>query len=101
MESYGNSDTSSESDCSSDLEPNNKTDNETDNETNNETDNKTDNNQPERSVPIDDDEYETFLSPTDQLKAQIDSACLSQLHAEIKARAIIPAYQKLRRVWPL
>jgi hypothetical protein len=34
------------------------------------------------------------------LKARVDSACLSQLHAEIKARAIIPAYQKLPRAWP-
>ena len=87
MESYSDSDTSSDSECGSDLEPDNEPDEDEDV-------------QPERSMPPDDDEYETFWTPADQLKAQIDHACLLQLHQDIKARAITPAYQKLPRAWP-
>jgi hypothetical protein len=75
MESYSDLDTSSESEYGSDLE--------LDNETN---DDLIEDGQPERSVPTRDDEYETFWTPTDQLKAQIESACLAQLHSDIKAR---------------
>jgi hypothetical protein len=96
MESYSDSDTSSESEYSSDLQPDNQPDNEPDD------DDPIEDVQPERSMPTDDDEYETFWTPADQLRAQIDSACLNQLHADIKARATIPdpAYQKLPRAWP-
>jgi len=88
MESHSDSDTSSDSECGSDLEPDNEPDEDEDV-------------QPERSMPPDDDEYETFWTPADQLKAQIDHACLLQLHQDIKARAITPTYQKLPREWPL
>src|SRR6266576_1120755 len=92
MESYSDSDTSSESEYSSDLQPDNEPDD----------DDPIEDVQPERSMPTNDDKYETFWTPADQLRAQIDSACLSQLHADIKARATIPdpAYQKLPRAWP-
>ena len=91
MESYSDSDTSSESECDSDLESDNETD-----------DNLIEDSQLERSVPTNDDEYETFWTLADQLKAQIESACLARLHSDIKARATIPdpAYQKLCRAWP-
>jgi hypothetical protein len=52
MESYSDSDTSSESEYSSDLEPNN--------EPNDNNDDPIEDIQPEHSVPTDDDEYETF-----------------------------------------
>jgi hypothetical protein len=92
MESYSDSDTSSESGCGSDFQPDNESDNDDD----------LIEYQPERSMPTDDDAYKTYWKPIDQLEAQIESACLNQLHKDIKARATILdlAYQKLPRMWP-
>jgi len=51
------------------------------------------------------DEYMNIpWNPDAQIRAQLDAAQLAQLHAEIKARAEIPAnptYPKLFRSWPL
>jgi hypothetical protein len=57
--------------------------------------------EPELSAP-NHDEYKTFWTPADQLKAQIDATYLQQLHTKIKAHAKIPDpnYRKLPQVWP-
>ena len=48
----------------------------------------------EQSVPTNADEYETYQTPTDQLKAQIERTCLNQLQIDIKVQVttLDPAY---------
>ena len=93
METYSDSDTSSESECESDKDPTPESNLE-DVEPHEEL-------EPEPSAP-NHDEYKTFWTPVDQLKAQIDATYLQQLHRDIKAQAILPepTYQKLSCSWP-
>jgi hypothetical protein len=56
-------------------------------------------------LDCDEDEPESdkyYENPDAQIQAQLDDAQLTQLHAEIKARAEIPVptYPKLFRSWP-
>ena len=92
MENHSDSDTNSESDYDPDYESTIESDED-------EVDQPYDL-EPESSVPTHIDEYETHWTPEDQLKAQIKAARLAQLHADIKAQARVPTYQKLPRTWP-
>jgi hypothetical protein len=91
MEEYSDSDTSSESEGDPDGDPTIEPEVDLHEEV-----------EPEPSAPNHDDEYETFWTPADQLNAQINAACLQELHTKIKAQATLPdpTYQKLPRVWP-
>ena len=53
--------------------------------------------------PEPNEDYDEYWNPGAQIQAQLDTTQLAQLHAEIKARAKIPAnptYPKLFRSWP-
>ena len=91
MEFHSDSDSNSELDYNSDLESTTGSDEEEVDELNNL--------EPEPSVRSH-NEYECHWTSEDQLKAQINAACLRQLQADIQARAQVPttpAYQKLPR----
>jgi hypothetical protein len=93
MEDYSNSDTSSESEYTSSQgsAPGSDYDD----------DEPSQNFEPEPSEFY--DEYENALwNPAAQLQAQLHTAQLAQLHADIKARAELPdpTYEKLSRSWP-
>jgi hypothetical protein len=90
MENYSDSDTSSEPEYESDQESLPESDGDTD-----------ENLEPEHSETY--DEYENApWNPEAQLQAQLKAAKLTQLHADIKARAELPdpTYEKLSRSWP-
>ena len=58
--------------------------------------------EPEPSEAIHDEYENAPWNPEAQLQAQLNTARLAQLHADIKARAQLPdpTYQKLHRSWP-
>jgi hypothetical protein len=94
IEDYSNSDTSSESEYESDQEsiPGSDSD----------TDELPENLEPELSEIIHDEYKNAPWNPEAQLQAQLNTARLAQLHADIKARAQLPdpTFQKLPRSWP-
>jgi hypothetical protein len=89
MEDYSDSDTSSESEYESDQESTPGSDCDTDNE----------NLEPELSETIHDEYENAPWNPEAQLQAQYNTTRLAQLHADIKARAMLPdpTYQRLSR----
>jgi hypothetical protein len=94
MENYSDSDTSSESEYRSSQGSVAESDNDEDE--------LSQNLEPEHSEIY--DEYENVpWNPEAQLRTQLDTAKLAQLHAEIKARAELPdpTYEKLSRSWPV
>jgi hypothetical protein len=92
MEGYSDSDTSSESEYESDQESTLESDCDTEDE----------NLEPELSETIHDEYENAPWNPEAQLQAQLNSAYLAKLHADIKARATLLdlAYEKLPRSWP-
>ena len=93
MEDYSDSDTSSESEYDSDQRSASGSDCE---------DEPSENLEPELSEAINEEYNNTLWNPQAQLQSQFNTACLAQLHTEIKARAQLPdpTYQKLPRSWP-
>jgi hypothetical protein len=94
MEQYSDSDTSLDSEYESDQESTL--------ESNSDTDELPENLEPELSKTIHDEYKNAPWHPEAQLKAQLNTAHLAQLHADIKARAQLPdpPYQKLHWSWP-
>src|SRR6266576_1843068 len=92
MDDYSNSDVSLESEYESDQESILGSNCDTDNK----------NLKPELSETIHDEYKNAPWNPEAQLQAQLNTARLAQLHADIKARAQLPdpTYQKLPRSWP-
>jgi hypothetical protein len=91
MDSYSDSDTSSESEYESDqgsIHGSNYDDDE--------------DLEPELSTTTYDDDYHSQSTIETELQAQHDAALLAQLHADIKGRAELPdpTYPKLLRSWP-
>src|SRR6266487_4395593 len=93
MEFYSDSDSNLESDYDSDQESTTGSDEDEVDEPNSL--------EPELSVHSH-NKYKCNWTPEDQLKAQINTACLRQLQADIQAGAQMPtpAYQKLSRTRP-
>ena len=94
MEDYSDLDTSSESEYESEQESVTGS--------NSDTDEVYENLEPELSKTIHDEFENAPWNPEAQLKAQLNTARLARLHADIKARAQLPnlPYQKLHRSWP-
>jgi hypothetical protein len=92
MEDYNNSDVLLESEYKSDQESTLGSNHDTDNK----------NLEPELSKTIYNKYKNAPWNPEAQLQAQLNTACLAQLHADIKACAILPdpTYQKLPQDWP-
>jgi hypothetical protein len=82
MEQYSDSDTSSGSEYESDQESTP--------ESNSDTDELLENLEPKLSETIHDEYENAPWNPEAQLKAQLNTARLAQLHADIKARAQLP-----------
>jgi hypothetical protein len=91
IEDYSDSDVSLESEYESDQESTPESDCDTD-----------ENLEPELSETIYDEYENAPWNPEAQLQAQLNTARLAQLHADIKARAPLPdpTYQKLPQDWP-
>ena len=92
MEDYSDSDVSLESEYESNQESTPGSDCDTEDE----------NLEPELSETTHDEYENAPWNPEAQLQAQLNTARLAQLHADIKARATLPnpTYQKLPRDWP-
>ena len=91
MEEYSDLDTSSESEYDSDQGSTHSS--------NYDEDDLSENLKPEFSETIYNEYENAPWNPQAQLEARFNTACLSQLHADIKARAQLPdpPYQKLPR----